>query len=547
MSELDNPLFIIFLAGLATAIGQSFVLFINKVKPFRFILSLFFGSLVFSFSFFILAISTFFVLQVVFGISVDFTNLMIFLALGYKPLSLSFLNAIPYFGIPISYMLNLWTYFLMVYFLSQFEQLSFLQSGISIIFGWLLMQLINRSFGQPFSRLNRFLYSFISNTNFEPSLKKLNLKINFDLDSPKNSSEPKNDQRFFSNLQTLVGVSLVILIIFFLLASFRSLYFQTSDSNNFLFDILFQFFWFFVTFIFASLVLAPVEGLAWWAGWWKGSPDINLNFKFKVDKSKGLKIEKFIVYLDGIGQVSSYYLPETEQMLKTLELKLPDQYLLIKGVVPYSINNKSLSKNRPLAFLWRWAEKYKFKNQKNLIGKIINLRNFFIVAVSTDYRYSKIYNQAIASTIIKRLLDANYKIGSGISIVLFGQSGGAQFAAGTLSYIKDYFKAPVSLVFLLGITSGNVPINLADNIYDIKSESDFLNKISTYFFPRKWKIAFLSSWNKVYLSSKYNEISLGKVKHTSPEGILDKTKKDKNNLTNFEKTVSLLEQVFIKI
>lgn len=82
--------------------------------------------------------------------------------------------------------------------------------------------------------------------------------------------------------------------------------------------------------------------------------------------------------------------------------------MLIDGIMPYSVRNKPLTGNRPLAILWRWANRLQVKNPASILGFFVNLRNVLVVAVSADQRYGQIYNFGIAKVIYKSLLEKGY-------------------------------------------------------------------------------------------------------------------------------------------
>jgi hypothetical protein len=93
---------IILLAGLSQAIGQSIVLFANRVKPFRFILSLTMASLIYFATFFFWMLCIWFVVDVVFQGEFQVLSIGRTLTICYAPQILGFLIALPYFGMPIS-------------------------------------------------------------------------------------------------------------------------------------------------------------------------------------------------------------------------------------------------------------------------------------------------------------------------------------------------------------------------------------------------------------------------------------------------------------
>ena len=81
-------------------------------------------------------------------------------------------------------------------------------------------------------------------------------------------------------------------------------------------------------------LFAPLEALGWWAGWYGDEVETTQNpgslaEPFPTD----LEITRYVVYLDGISQARFAYLPEVEQFLDALALDLPDNIVLIKGIM----------------------------------------------------------------------------------------------------------------------------------------------------------------------------------------------------------------------
>ncbi|NEP39101.1 MAG: peptidase, partial [Okeania sp. SIO2H7] len=108
-------LIVVLIAGLSQAIGQSLVLFINKVKPIRFILSAAVSATLFVFAYFFWVGSIWLVSNVVFNVHLSLFVAARTLALSYAPRTLSFLIGLPYLGIPISVLLSIWSLLAEVY------------------------------------------------------------------------------------------------------------------------------------------------------------------------------------------------------------------------------------------------------------------------------------------------------------------------------------------------------------------------------------------------------------------------------------------------
>lgn len=103
-------LYIVLSAGLSQELGQDIVLFINRVKPLRFVLSLLIAAILFAFGYIFWVLSTWFACYLLLGRNTSYSALELTLGLAYAPLMLSFFVALPYLGVPISVLLSVWSF-----------------------------------------------------------------------------------------------------------------------------------------------------------------------------------------------------------------------------------------------------------------------------------------------------------------------------------------------------------------------------------------------------------------------------------------------------
>lgn len=88
-------LYVVLIAGFAQAIAQGIVLFLNRVKPFRFLLSLLIGAVLFAFSYIFWTFSTWIASSILFKGLTSYVVVARTLGLAYAPLMLSFLLPYP--------------------------------------------------------------------------------------------------------------------------------------------------------------------------------------------------------------------------------------------------------------------------------------------------------------------------------------------------------------------------------------------------------------------------------------------------------------------
>jgi predicted Abi (CAAX) family protease len=300
-----------------------------------------------------------------------------------------------------------------------------------------------------------------------------------------------------------------------------------------------------LSFIFAGL-LAPFEALGWWAGWYGSKqnsnlPLLDLDATTYTDKSE-LPVKHYIAYLDGIGKSSFNYSSLVGNFLTRLAASLPQDFLLIRDIMPYSVNNLPLTIGRPLAAFWKWIDRTHIKE----LGVLILLRNMFQVAVSVDSRYGPIYNRGAAQVIIKSLLDRGYPIGSGIPVTLIGYSGGGQVALGTIPYLKKVLAAPLEVISLAGVLSGNTEVVQLEHLYHLVGEKDRVARFVPYLFPQRWAAITWSNWNLAKSRGEISFVSLDAVRHDATGGPLDDRAYFADGCSHLDRTLNIITQILTR-
>ena len=286
-----------------------------------------------------------------------------------------------------------------------------------------------------------------------------------------------------------------------------------------------------------SGLLAPFEALGWWAGWYGNNRDtisLPANQTQLSIKKTTATAPHYIVYLDGIGKSSFKYSARGSKFLQRLEESLPSDRILIKNIIPYSVINLPLTIGRPLARFWRWIER------TSRLEVLVLIRNMFQVAVSVDSRYGPIYNRGTAQIIIARLLSRGYQPGSGALITLIGYSGGGQISLGAVPYLKKVLAAPIEVISLAGVISGNNEVAQVEHLYHLVGEKDRVARFTPWLFPRRWPIISWSNWNLAKSRGEISFISLGKVGHDSKNGPLDEMAILPDGRNHLEQTLSII-------
>jgi predicted Abi (CAAX) family protease len=287
-------------------------------------------------------------------------------------------------------------------------------------------------------------------------------------------------------------------------------------------------------------LLAPFEALGWWAGWYGGDRERSLTVKTTKSRVNYDTLPHYVVYLDGIGKSSFKYSSITKRFLERLEASLPSDRILIYNIIPYSAIGVPLTIGRPLARFWQWIE------QTSQLEFFILLRNMFQVAVSVDSRYGPIYNRGTAQIIIDRLLDKGYQPGSGALITLIGYSGGGQISLGAVPYLKKVLAAPIEVISLAGVISGNNEVVQVEHLYYLVGEKDRVARLTPLLFPQRWSFVTWSNWNLAKTRGEISFVSLGKMGHDSTNGPLDENALLADGCNHLEKTLRVILRILTR-
>jgi hypothetical protein len=279
-----------------------------------------------------------------------------------------------------------------------------------------------------------------------------------------------------------------------------------------------------------ALLVAPLETLGWWAGWFEGDDEMPPELEPAATETEPEGTEAYLVYLTGISGVSGdFFLDEENELLDVLDEMLPT-VTVVKDVYPYSVRNQALTGQRVFAWFWRFALRMKLsgKGLRRFVGFLINIRNAFQVAVSADQRYGPIYNTGFARLIVAQLVAHGYQRGSGRPVYLLGYSGGGQIAVGVVPYLKRMIDAPITVISLGGVMGGDPGAADAEHIYHLYGRRDGVQRIGWVLSPSRWHISNLdvlplSRWNVARRSGKITFTYMGNVKHNGRAGYLDKS------------------------
>jgi len=600
-------LLVVLAAGLSLAVGQSIILFINRVKPVRFVVSLLLNAVLFVFGFLFLVFSTWLIGWLPGFTQIPWRDLVQALGLSYAPLIFSFLGALPYAGVPILNGLAVWHLLSMVTGVSAIAQMGATNAFAYVAFGWFTLHLLEGTIGRPIAQLGRRLTQRVagvdlvserselagvveagsktrsaplgSQSGAERSVKtsagdsatesilrssaaipqpfaaditaqSANLAA-IQIPSQENETLGVRLEHRFQGINQvirlgliLLGMLLLFLIVALLMRPIRLNLFTWHENLPRMVRWVFDLTWIgLVAMVFAGL-LAPLEALGWWAGWY--GDEVDTREVSSIPSMPGQsgatddRPSRYIVYLDGVGQSGEAYTPDIVDFLKALQPALPKDMQLLQGLMLYSVFNQGLGEGRPLAWVWRLADKMRWENPTALLGFMVNVRNAWVVAVSADKRYGPIYSQGIAQVVYNGLMQQGYQPGDGTPITLIGYSGGAQMSVATAPYLKRALGADIEVISLGGVMSADNQFLKLEHLYHLVGDLDGVASLGPILFPGRQKWFPLSYWNRALRKGKISEISLGPVGHQIPGGIMDPNAFLPDGQSNLQHTIAVI-------
>jgi hypothetical protein len=161
---------IVLLAGLSDGIGQSVVLFANRVRPARFILSLAVNALFFYVGYLVWVLSIGFVASWFFDREPLWMTLAISLAICYLPLLFGFLGLLPYAGYPLMQLLYTVAFIALVNILTVVLELQVWQAFACALGGYLFILLLRTTVGRPILWLGDRLLDMMAGTRIQLDL-----------------------------------------------------------------------------------------------------------------------------------------------------------------------------------------------------------------------------------------------------------------------------------------------------------------------------------------------------------------------------------------
>ncbi len=156
-SALRLAFWVLMAAGLSEAVGESVVLFLNRVSPRRFAISLIISAVIFAFTYLFFALTVHLVARYAFGAGEPFSFVAGIVALGQAPRLFGLLVFLPYLGLPVSVLLWAWSIAATVVGVAEGLKLAPFEALATVALGALLLITLQRTVGRPLLLLARLV------------------------------------------------------------------------------------------------------------------------------------------------------------------------------------------------------------------------------------------------------------------------------------------------------------------------------------------------------------------------------------------------------
>ena len=154
---MGYALVVVMLAGLSGLAGQSFTLFLNRVRPSRFGFALLISLGSYVAGYFIWTTTIWALGSLLLSERQPYWAMAAAVGLAYAPQMFSFFEVIPYFGYGVWAVLSLWSMLAIVIAVEVGLGLPAWQALVLAAAGWLLLQALHRTVGVPVVQLQRYV------------------------------------------------------------------------------------------------------------------------------------------------------------------------------------------------------------------------------------------------------------------------------------------------------------------------------------------------------------------------------------------------------
>ena len=158
---------IVFLAGASTLLGQSAVLFINRVRKSRFVISLITNGLIFIISYIVWGFLVWLVGYFLFDANPPIGQFVRMVGLSTAPLVFSFFVLIPWMGPFVGKVLNVWSLVILIGVVEFTYKIGFWGAVVCVGIGWLASLALTNFLGKPVTALRNKVFRRVAGSKLD--------------------------------------------------------------------------------------------------------------------------------------------------------------------------------------------------------------------------------------------------------------------------------------------------------------------------------------------------------------------------------------------
>lgn len=179
---------IAFLAGVSTLLGHSAVLFINRVRRSRFVISLIVNGLVYIISYAVWGLVVWLAGRLLFQVDPPLGQFLRIMGLSTAPLVFGFFILIPWMGPFVGKVLNVWSFLILLAIVEFQFGIGFWGALIVVGLGWLASLALNNTIGKPIVAMRNRLFRLVTGSNLDATAEDILLHFGSSEQAPNQQS-----------------------------------------------------------------------------------------------------------------------------------------------------------------------------------------------------------------------------------------------------------------------------------------------------------------------------------------------------------------------
>ncbi len=164
---------IVFLAGASTLLGESAVLFINRVPRGRFVISLITNGIVFLISYAVWGLTIYVIGRILFEVNPLPSDFVRMVGLSTAPLVFGFFILIPWMGPFIAKLLNVWSLIILIGIVEFEFEIGLWPAVLCVVLGWLVSLGLTNTIGRPVVALRNKVFQLVSGSKLDSDTENL--------------------------------------------------------------------------------------------------------------------------------------------------------------------------------------------------------------------------------------------------------------------------------------------------------------------------------------------------------------------------------------